>query len=245
MKILSQIIERTSFYDICGYLFPGAMFWGLFYLLGYLPKCTVVKTLYFDYSTLFIPFLLLTSYFTGILFNDIEFFAETVISTIFHKFLSANLVTSESDINVPQSSTYTSATKSVSGENKELNAKELSDAIGKSIYKNLSIPDDKLIFGLVTRKKVFDYWPIIHAIVQTDERYTRVHIYRSMSLMRRGLVVGSFILFIYSDLHNTLFVTMIFFISTVMFMWRQWELERRTDIYEAVWFLDKVKSDCN
>ena len=244
MKIISQIVERITLYDILGYLFPGVMVVFLSYIVemyyGLNISC-IVKLLRNEFGNMWVPFVVLNCYLIGVVVSEWTWGMSALKDMLCSVFTCRHATAIVDNLKI-----Y------ITGDSTNQNL--IKTFIEKSVDSRLKNTDNNLYQIVGTHKtnyveKEWLYWRLVHASIQTNSDYNRLHDYKAMALLRRNLAMVFFIIAGEIWYKNGSVVpsrlTILVLATAIVLFARQYSLEKNIEAYELAWFLDLINNKEN
>lgn len=217
---MSSIVEKITLYDFFGYLIPGSLFTSLLCLRGIQEFGNSITEELSEYKSEFLLFFFLWAFLFGLLLSEA---ARIIADLIERKCLTDR---------------YVSRIRAAAN----IDLVILGTVIQKSGLADNAVIDKDAAFE--------KYLPAIYGVVQSDEKYKRIHNYASSETMYKNLsaavLFGGLIEIVYLVQRYQgrwiLGIITVWVLSAALLMHRYYRFRIKKYAYSLIWFTEKFQN---
>lgn len=217
---MSSIVEKITLYDFFGYLIPGSLFTSLLCLRGIQEFGNSIAAELSEYKSEFLLLFFLWAFLFGLLLSEIARIIAAFVERSWLKNRCVSRIRAVANIDLV--------------------------ILGTVIQKS-GLADNAVIGGDEALKK---YLPAIYGVVQSDEKYKRIHNYASSETMYKNLsaavLFGGLIEIVYLvqryQERFTWGIIIVWALSTVLLVHRYYRFRIKKYAYSLIWFTEKFQS---
>lgn len=217
---MSSIVEKITLYDFFGYLIPGSLFTSLLCLRGIQEFGNSITEELSEYKSEFLLFFFLWAFLFGLLLSEA---ARIIADLIERKCLTDR---------------YVSRIRA---------AANIDLVILGTVIQKSGLADNAVIDKDAALEK---YLPAIYGVVQSDEKYKRIHNYASSETMYKNLsaavLFGGLIEIVYLVQRYQggwiLGIITVWVLSAALLMHRYYRFRIKKYAYSLIWFTEKFQN---